>query len=38
MPDGTMPKRMDVSRINAMGWRARIGLREGLESTYRWVL
>ena len=37
-PDGTMLKRMDVSRIGALGWKARIGFREGLESTYRWFL
>ena len=37
-PDGTMLKRMDVSRIGALGWRARIGFPEGLEATYRWFL
>jgi GDP-L-fucose synthase len=37
-PDGTMLKRMDVSRIAALGWQARIGFREGLASTYRWFL
>jgi GDP-L-fucose synthase len=37
-PDGTMLKRMDVARLSAMGWHARIGFREGLESTYRWFL
>jgi len=37
-PDGTMQKRMDVSRIAALGWRARIGFAEGLEATYRWFL
>lgn len=37
-PDGTMQKRMDVSRLAALGWRARIGFREGLEGTYRWFL
>ena len=37
-PDGTMLKRMDVSRIGALGWHARIGFREGLEATYRWFL
>ena len=37
-PDGTMLKRMDVSRLAALGWRARIGFREGLEGTYRWFL
>ncbi len=35
-PDGTPRKLLDVSRLNALGWRARIGLREGLEQTYRW--
>jgi len=37
-PDGTMRKLMDVSRLTAMGWRARIGLHEGIEETYRWYL
>jgi nucleoside-diphosphate-sugar epimerase len=37
-PDGTPRKLLDVSRITFMGWRARIGLREGIESTYRWYL
>lgn len=35
-PDGTLLKLMDVSRLTEMGWRARIGLREGIEDTYRW--
>jgi nucleoside-diphosphate-sugar epimerase len=35
-PDGTPRKLMDVSRLAGMGWRARIGLREGLEATYAW--
>jgi GDP-L-fucose synthase len=37
-PDGTPRKRLDVSRLSEMGWRARIGLEEGLRSTYRWYL
>ena len=37
-PDGTMRKLMDVSRLAAMGWRATIGLEEGLAGTYRWFL
>ncbi|MAB04953.1 MAG: GDP-fucose synthetase [Rhodobacteraceae bacterium] len=37
-PDGTMRKLMDPSRLRSMGWTASIGLREGLESTYRWFL
>jgi GDP-L-fucose synthase len=37
-PDGTPRKLLDGSRLRALGWRARTGLREGLESTYRWYL
>ncbi len=37
-PDGTPRKLMDVSRLNAMGWRAGVGLEEGLRDTYRWFL
>lgn len=37
-PDGTMLKRMDVSRVAALGWRSRIGFAEGLADTYRWFL
>jgi GDP-L-fucose synthase len=33
-PDGTPRKLLDVSRLEGLGWRARIGLREGLEKTY----
>jgi len=37
-PDGAPRKLLDVSRINALGWKASIGLREGIESTYAWFL
>jgi GDP-L-fucose synthase len=37
-PDGTPRKLLDVSRMTALGWRARIGLRDGIEATYRWFL
>ena len=37
-PDGTPRKLLDVSRINALGWRASIPLRAGIESTYRWFV
>lgn len=33
-PDGTPRKLMDVSRMNALGWKATIGLREGIERVY----
>ena len=34
-PDGTPRKVLDVSRAKSLGWESRIGLREGLEMTYR---
>ncbi len=37
-PDGTMRKLMDVSRLSAMGWTARIPLEQGIAETYRWFL
>lgn len=37
-PDGTPRKLLDVSRLGDMGWRARIGLEEGIAETYRWFL
>jgi GDP-L-fucose synthase len=33
-PDGTPRKLLDVSRLTRLGWRARIGLQEGLDATY----
>lgn len=33
-PDGSPRKLMDVSKLTALGWKARIGLREGIEKTY----
>jgi GDP-L-fucose synthase len=35
MPDGTPRKLLDVSRISALGWKARIGLRDGIAATYQ---
>jgi GDP-L-fucose synthase len=34
-PDGAPRKLMDVSRLNALGWKARTGLEEGLALAYR---
>ena len=33
-PDGTPRKLMDVSKLSALGWKAKIGLREGIEAVY----
>ena len=37
-PDGTPRKLMDSSRLAALGWQARIGLREGIADAYRHFL
>ncbi|MEI6465999.1 MAG: GDP-L-fucose synthase [Verrucomicrobiota bacterium] len=34
-PDGAPRKLMDVSRLTALGWKAKIPLAEGIEKTYR---
>lgn len=33
-PDGTPRKLMDVSKLHALGWKAKIGLREGISKVY----
>lgn len=35
-PDGTPRKLLDVSRIQGLGWKANIPLRDGIVSTYQW--
>ncbi len=35
-PDGTPRKLLDVSRLHGIGWSARIGLEEGIRTTYAW--
>lgn len=35
-PDGTPRKLLDVSLMESLGWRSRIGLRDGVEATYAW--
>lgn len=37
-PDGTPRKLMDVSQLNALGWEAKVGLREGIELAYAWFV
>jgi len=37
-PDGTPRKLLDVTRLFAYGWRPRISLADGVESTYAWFL
>ena len=37
-PDGMPRKLMDVSRAARLGWKAKIGIPEGLRLTYDWYL
>ncbi|MGB1547866.1 MAG: GDP-L-fucose synthase, partial [Alphaproteobacteria bacterium] len=37
-PDGTSRKLLDVQRLKALGWQAKIPLEEGLRKTYQWYL
>ena len=34
-PDGTMRKLLDVTKLNSLGWKATIGLEEGIALTYK---
>jgi GDP-L-fucose synthase len=35
-PDGTGQKLLDVTRMNRLGWQARISLSQGIAATYEW--
>lgn len=37
-PDGTPQKLLDVSRLNNLGWQAKISRKEGIRRTYDWYL
>jgi GDP-L-fucose synthase len=37
-PDGTPRKLMDVTKLNNLGWKHQIELREGIQKTYDWFL
>jgi GDP-L-fucose synthase len=36
MPDGMPQKLLDTSRMDKLGWKAKISLRDGITETYRW--
>jgi len=37
-PDGTPRKLMDVTKLNGLGWKASISLKNGIERTYEWYI
>jgi len=37
-PDGTMRKLTDVSKLNALGWKHKVGLQEGIKRIYDWYV
>lgn len=37
-PDGTPRKLLDVSKLNKLGWKYKIELRDGIEKSYKWYL
>lgn len=37
-PDGTPRKLCNTARLRALGWKPKIGLEEGIRSTYEWFL
>lgn len=37
-PDGTPRKLLDMTKLNGLGWKAKIGLREGIRDAYEFYL
>lgn len=38
MPDGTPRKLLDVGRLSRLGWNAAIGLEQGIQASYQWMI
>ena len=37
-PDGTLRKVTDVTKLNRLGWKHKVALKEGIERVYAWYL
>jgi GDP-L-fucose synthase len=37
-PDGTPRKLLDCTRLQALGWKPQISLKDGIQQTYQWLL
>jgi GDP-L-fucose synthase len=37
-PDGMLRKCLNVSKLNSLGWKSQISLKEGIKKTYQWFL
>ncbi len=38
MPDGTPRKLLNMTKLNDLGWKAKIPLKQGIEKAYQWYL
>lgn len=37
-PDGVFERRLDVSKINKLGWKAEVDVVSGIQQTYQWMV
>jgi GDP-L-fucose synthase len=37
-PDGTPKKLLDVTKLLSLGWKPKIGMKEGIAIEYKWFL
>jgi GDP-L-fucose synthase len=35
-PDGTPQKLLDITKLNSLGWKAQVSLKDGINRTYKW--